>query len=106
KVGCCGGLGEDPVRHRRAAGADDRPGRAGRPGTQGSCPARPPDAWPPAQAHGLGEGLSVIEVDGLTVRFGGVTSLDGMSVTFERGTCGLIGANGAGETTALHAVVR
>jgi branched-chain amino acid transport system ATP-binding protein len=31
----------------------------------------------------------VIKVEGLTVRFGGVTSLDGMSVTFEQGTCGL-----------------
>jgi len=44
----------------------------------------------------------VIEVDGLTVRFGGVTSLDGMSVTFERGTCGLIGPNGAGKTTFFN----
>ena len=44
----------------------------------------------------------MIEVDGLTVRFGGVTSLDGMSVTFERGTCGLIGPNGAGKTTFFN----
>ena len=44
----------------------------------------------------------MIEVDGLTVRFGGVTSLDGMSVTFESGTCGLIGPNGAGKTTFFN----
>src|SRR6476646_1975756 len=44
----------------------------------------------------------MIEVDGLTVRFGGVTSLDGMSVTFEAGTCGLIGPNGAGKTTFFN----
>jgi ABC-type branched-subunit amino acid transport system ATPase component len=44
----------------------------------------------------------VIEVDGLTVRFGGVTSLDGMSVTFPAGTCGLIGPNGAGKTTFFN----
>jgi len=44
----------------------------------------------------------VIEVSGLTVRFGGVTSLDGMSVTFESGTCGLIGPNGAGKTTFFN----
>jgi branched-chain amino acid transport system ATP-binding protein len=44
----------------------------------------------------------VIEVTGLTVRFGGVTSLDGMSVTFETGTCGLIGPNGAGKTTFFN----
>jgi ABC-type branched-subunit amino acid transport system ATPase component len=44
----------------------------------------------------------VIEVAGLTVRFGGVTSLDGMSVTVESGTCGLIGPNGAGKTTFFN----
>jgi len=44
----------------------------------------------------------VIEVDGLTVRYGGVTSLDAMSLTFEQGTCGLIGPNGAGKTTFFN----
>jgi len=44
----------------------------------------------------------VIAVDGLTVRFGGVTSLDAMSVTFKAGTCGLIGPNGAGKTTFFN----
>ncbi|MGA9857203.1 MAG: ATP-binding cassette domain-containing protein [Solirubrobacteraceae bacterium] len=44
----------------------------------------------------------MIEVSGLTVRFGGVTSLDGMSVSFEPGTCGLIGPNGAGKTTFFN----
>ena len=44
----------------------------------------------------------MIEVEGLTVRFGGVTSLDGMDVTFEAGTCGLIGPNGAGKTTFFN----
>jgi branched-chain amino acid transport system ATP-binding protein len=44
----------------------------------------------------------VIEVSGLTVRFGGVTSLDGMEVRFEPGTCGLIGPNGAGKTTFFN----
>jgi branched-chain amino acid transport system ATP-binding protein len=44
----------------------------------------------------------VIEVSDLTVRFGGVTSLDGMSVRFESGTCGLIGPNGAGKTTFFN----
>src|SRR5690349_5250946 len=39
----------------------------------------------------------MIEVDRLTVRYGGVTSLDAMSLTFEQGTCGLIGPNGAGK---------
>ena len=44
----------------------------------------------------------MIEVTGLTVRFGGVTSLDGMSLIFEQGTCGLIGPNGAGKTTFFN----
>jgi len=44
----------------------------------------------------------VIVVKDLTVRFGGVTSLDRMSVTFETGTCGLIGPNGAGKTTFFN----
>ena len=44
----------------------------------------------------------MIEVSGLTVRYGGVTSLDGMSVTFEKGVCGLIGPNGAGKTTFFN----
>jgi branched-chain amino acid transport system ATP-binding protein len=44
----------------------------------------------------------LIEVSDLTVRFGGVLPLDKMSVTFERGTCGLIGPNGAGKTTFFN----
>jgi ABC-type branched-subunit amino acid transport system ATPase component len=44
----------------------------------------------------------VIEVSGLTVHFGGVTSLDGMAVKFQPGTCGLIGPNGAGKTTFFN----
>jgi branched-chain amino acid transport system ATP-binding protein len=44
----------------------------------------------------------LIEVSDLTVRFGGVTPLDGMSVSFESGTCGLIGPNGAGKTTFFN----
>ena len=44
----------------------------------------------------------MIEVDGLTVRYGGVTSLDDMNLTFEQGTCGLIGPNGAGKTTFFN----
>ena len=44
----------------------------------------------------------MIEIDGLTVRFGGVVPLDQMSVTFGAGTCGLIGPNGAGKTTFFN----
>jgi ABC-type branched-subunit amino acid transport system ATPase component len=44
----------------------------------------------------------VIEVQGLRVRFGGVTPIDGMTVEFPEGTCGLIGPNGAGKTTFFN----
>jgi len=44
----------------------------------------------------------VIEVEGLTVRFAGVTPIDDVTVTFPGGTCGLIGPNGAGKTTFFN----
>jgi branched-chain amino acid transport system ATP-binding protein len=44
----------------------------------------------------------MIEVKDLQVRFGGVTPIDGMTVTFPQGTCGLIGPNGAGKTTFFN----
>jgi branched-chain amino acid transport system ATP-binding protein len=44
----------------------------------------------------------VIEIENLTVRYGGVTSLDTLTLVFEKGTCGLIGPNGAGKTTFFN----
>ncbi len=44
----------------------------------------------------------MIEVEGLTVRFGGVVPIDDMTITFPGGTCGLIGPNGAGKTTFFN----
>jgi branched-chain amino acid transport system ATP-binding protein len=44
----------------------------------------------------------MIDVHELTVRFGGVVSLDCMTVQFPTGTCGLIGPNGAGKTTFFN----
>jgi branched-chain amino acid transport system ATP-binding protein len=44
----------------------------------------------------------MIEVRDLEVSFGGVKPIDGMTVTFPHGTCGLIGPNGAGKTTFFN----
>ena len=44
----------------------------------------------------------MIDVHSLTVRFGGVVSLDDMEVSFPSGICGLIGPNGAGKTTFFN----
>ncbi|MBV8717935.1 MAG: ATP-binding cassette domain-containing protein [Chloroflexi bacterium] len=44
----------------------------------------------------------MIDIAGLTVRFGGVTPLDSLTLQFPGGTCGLIGPNGAGKTTLFN----
>ncbi|HEY4609053.1 MAG TPA: ATP-binding cassette domain-containing protein, partial [Ilumatobacteraceae bacterium] len=44
----------------------------------------------------------MIDVVELSVHFGGVVSLDQMTVQFPEGTCGLIGPNGAGKTTFFN----
>ena len=79
-----------PRGHRRPVAQGHGPARAADPQACSSRPAAPREA------------RAVIEVSDLTVRFGGVTPLDGMSVKFEHGTCGLIGPNGAGKTTFFN----
>jgi branched-chain amino acid transport system ATP-binding protein len=44
----------------------------------------------------------MIEIDNLTVRFGGITPLDDLTIRFPSGTCGLIGPNGAGKSTLFN----
>jgi len=47
----------------------------------------------------------VLVLDGISVAFGGVVALDGVSMTVERSSVhGVIGANGAGKTTLLNVI--
>jgi branched-chain amino acid transport system ATP-binding protein len=58
-----------------------------------------------AQADGPREEVSALDVRDLSVHYGGVRALHGVSFHVPTGTCvGLIGANGAGKTTILRAI--
>ena len=51
--------------------------------------------------------MSLLEVGGIVMRFGGVVALDSPSFAVEEGRiCGLIGPNGAGKTTLFNCVSR
>jgi len=66
----------------------------------------PPEELTSGRARTLRRDL-LLEVDGVTMRFGGVTALDGVVFRITAGRiCGLIGPNGAGKTTLFNCISR
>jgi ABC-type branched-subunit amino acid transport system ATPase component/branched-subunit amino acid ABC-type transport system permease component len=53
----------------------------------------------------LAERETVLQIKDITVRYGGVTAVDGVTIDVKRGSIvGLIGPNGAGKTTLIDAI--
>jgi ABC-type branched-subunit amino acid transport system ATPase component/ABC-type branched-subunit amino acid transport system permease subunit len=95
--GFAGAIGElREKRRRRVLSADDEepPVRA--------LPQMPRSA---AMARAADPSVPVLEVEEVTVRFGGLVAVDGASLQVRQGqVVGLIGPNGAGKTTLFNAV--
>ena len=73
--------------------------------TTGTSTDTPADDVSSEREFVVDEGGDLLQVESLTVQFGGVTALDDVSFTIRRGEIlGLIGPNGAGKTTCFNAM--
>jgi ABC-type branched-subunit amino acid transport system ATPase component/ABC-type branched-subunit amino acid transport system permease subunit len=84
-----------------------RRAEAGRPAPAKPVPARVPEKARPRPRQGENGDAPpvVLEVAGLTKRFGGLVALHDLDLTVERGTVhALIGPNGSGKTTFVNVV--
>ena len=97
--GFAGMIRERRHGRRRAAARDDDADRA-----MPSLPSMPrPLAQP--RALELERGVPVLEVENVSMRFGGLVAVDGASLRVDRGEIvGLIGPNGAGKTTLFNCI--
>ena len=97
-----GGLYQLWTMARRRLAARATPGDEP-PGAEAKAP---PDEGPLLAREGrAAPGTPLLEVRGLTKRFGGVTAVDGFDLTVHAGEIvALIGPNGAGKTTAFNMI--
>jgi branched-chain amino acid transport system permease protein len=97
-----GGLHQLWTMVRRRLAARSGPGD----GPSGVAAKAPPDESPLLAREGRpAPGTPLLEVRGLTKRFGGVTAVDAFDLTVDAGEIvALIGPNGAGKTTAFNMI--
>ncbi|HQJ24080.1 MAG TPA: branched-chain amino acid ABC transporter ATP-binding protein/permease [Bacillota bacterium] len=69
------------------------------------CPDQNTEGIEGKTASKIVEGEALIEVKDLTVKFGGLTAVNGFNLSLRKGEIvGLIGPNGAGKTTVFNAI--